>query len=132
MKSIPKPNLISFDEGKYLPISQGIHIANDNKFFVCSYYPGEEFAEKGKRWIGNNDVGFITQTRDFVAAKISVTVKVTPFKVMEIYASVSVNVMVEHKYLSSNRSLVRVKLWCILLKKGRLIGNLVFLALRRV
>lgn len=51
---------------------------------------------------------------------------------MEIYASVTVNVMVEHEYLSTHRCFVRVKLWRILLKKGRLIRSLVFLALRCV
>lgn len=70
--------------------------------------------------------------RDFIAAKISVTVKITPFKVMEIYASVTVNVMVEYEYLSTHRSFVRVKLRRILLKKRWLIKCLVFLALRCV
>ncbi len=51
---------------------------------------------------------------------------------MEIYASVTVNVMVEHEYLSTHRSFVRIKLWRILLKKGWLIRSFVFLALRRI
>ena len=51
---------------------------------------------------------------------------------MEIYASVAVNVMAEHEYLSTHRSFVRVKLRRILLKKGWLIRSLVFLTLRRV
>ncbi len=51
---------------------------------------------------------------------------------MEIYASVAVNIMVEHEYLSTHRSFVRVKLRRILLKKRWLIRSLVFLALRCV
>lgn len=64
--------------------------------------------------------------------QISVIVKITPFKVMEIYASVAVNVMVEHKYLSAYRGFAGVELWRILLKKGWLIRSLVFLTLRSV
>ena len=51
---------------------------------------------------------------------------------MEIYASVTINIMVEHKYFSTDRSFVRVKLWRILLKKRWLIRSLIFFALRRV
>ncbi len=132
MKSISKPNLVILDEWKYLPISQGIHITNDNKFLICLHYPGEKFSEQRKRWVGDNDVGFITQTCDFITAKISVTVKITPFKVMEIYASVAVNVMVKHEYLSAHGCFVRIELWSILLEKRWLIRCLLFLAFRRV
>lgn len=132
MKSIAQPNFIVFDKGEYFPICQRIHISDNHKLLIGFNYPCEELTEEGERRIGDYDIGFIAQGCNFRAAEVSVTIKVSPFKVVEVYASVTVNVVVEDKDFTAYGSLCRVELRSVLFKQRGLVRCLVFLAFGRI
>lgn len=84
--------------------------------FVSFYYPCKELAEKRKRRVGYDYVGFVTQCGNFGTAEVTVTLEVLPFYIMEIYHAVAAAVVVEDKDFAAYRSFGRVELRCVLLK----------------
>src|SRR5699024_5668761 len=71
-----RPDNVALNQGENLFIRHRVHVADYGKQDVAVNEPIHEVTEKGKRWVGDHDVCFVAQCRDFVATEVTVAVEV--------------------------------------------------------
>ena len=91
--------------------------------------PGEELTEEGKRRIGDDQVGLVTQGADFLATEVAVTLQILPLQVLDVDAAVARHVVVQNEDFAVCLALVGIVMGCRGLEQRGLVAEFVTLAL---
>jgi len=65
------PELVSFDQRKYLLVGDRLNVADDQELFIVFHKQGDVFTEEGEGRIGDYDVGLFQKRDALSAAEVS-------------------------------------------------------------
>ena len=99
-KWIVKPNSILLNQRENFLIGDGVSISDYCELLFCLKYPRQKLAKKGERRISHNYVRLITKLFHLFASEVSVTVKILPFDIFEVYSPITCRIVIENEYLS--------------------------------
>ena len=109
-------------------IAYCILIPNNQETFTTFDYPIQELPKQRERRIGHYNIRLLTQLANLFAAEVTISFKIVPLQVVNVYAPVAVGVASQLENLALDACLVYIEQRILRLKERRLVV-LVLLAL---